>query len=92
MTSPEEDLRKRAIRRLEAKRDFYGHAAAYVAVNALLIAIWFISSRDAPFWPIWPLLGWGIGLAIHAWTVFGQRPITEADIQREMDREARRGP
>jgi hypothetical protein len=40
MASEEQDIRRRAIKRLEAKRDFFGHAAAYVAVNALLIAIW----------------------------------------------------
>jgi hypothetical protein len=41
------------------------------------------------FWPIWPALVWGIALAIHAWTVFGQRPITEADIDRELGRDRR---
>ena len=30
--------------------------------------------------------GAGIGLIFHAWTVFWQKPITESDIQREMER------
>ena len=38
------------------------------------------------FWPIWVILGWGIGIVFHAWTVFGQKPITEDDVQREMQR------
>ena len=36
----------------------------------------------------WALL-WGIALGIHAWTVYGQRPITDADIDRELGRDRR---
>jgi hypothetical protein len=32
------------------------------------------------------IIGWGIGIVFHAWTVFGQKPITEDDVQREMKR------
>ena len=38
------------------------------------------------FWPIFPILGWGIGVAANAWDVYGRKPITEAEIQREADR------
>lgn len=45
------------------------HLAVYVAVQALLIATWALTSswnNGIPFpWPIFPLLGWGIGLAAH---------------------------
>ncbi|MDQ6914665.1 MAG: DUF1707 domain-containing protein [Actinomycetota bacterium] len=41
------------------------HARAFLAVNLLLIAIW-ATSGAGYFWPMWPLLGWGIGLASHA--------------------------
>jgi class 3 adenylate cyclase len=37
----------------------------YVLVNVLLIAIW-AASGAGYFWPIWPILGWGIGVAGHA--------------------------
>ena len=40
------------------------HATVYVAVNVLLLAIWAFGSRDEP-WFLFPLLGWGIGLAAH---------------------------
>ena len=36
---------------------------------------------------MWSMGGWGIGLALHGWGVYGERPITEAEIQREMERE-----
>ena len=41
------------------------HTTVYVLVNVLLIAIW-AASGGGYFWPIWPLLGWGIGLGCHA--------------------------
>jgi hypothetical protein len=41
------------------------HLHAYVAVNALLVAIWALSGFGYP-WFVWPLLGWGIGLVSHA--------------------------
>ena len=50
-----------AIERIQAKRGFGVHATVYVAVNLLLIAVWAITSRGY-FWPIWPILGWGVGL------------------------------
>jgi hypothetical protein len=45
------------------------HLIIYLAVNALLIAINLTSSPDN-LWSIWPLLGWGLGLAAHAWLAY----------------------
>lgn len=39
-----------------------GDVGAFVLVNAMLIVIW-AASGGGYFWPIWPLLGWGLGLA-----------------------------
>lgn len=44
------------------------HATAYVAVQTLIFAIWVIVWQlggTAHPWFIYPLLGWGIGLAVH---------------------------
>lgn len=39
-------------------------AFSYVSVNCLLVAIWFFTAGPASyFWPVWPILGWGIGVA-----------------------------
>ena len=38
-----------------------GELGAFVLVNVLLIAVW-AASGAGYFWPIWPLLGWGIGI------------------------------
>ena len=43
--------------------DFFQHFGTYIAVNAFLA---FIDFRDGGFgWFYWPLMGWGIGIAIH---------------------------
>lgn len=75
--------RSAAIKRLEDKRGFTTHLVTYLLVNTMLVVIWAVSGAGY-FWPIWPLLGWGIGIALHAWTVYGQRPISEDEIRREM--------
>ena len=82
-----EDKRESAVRRIENRRAFTTHLVTYVVINTLLVVIWAVNGGGY-FWPIWPMGGWGIGLALHAWTVFGQRPITDDDIQREMRRGA----
>jgi uncharacterized membrane protein YecN with MAPEG domain len=77
--------RNAAIERLKAKRDFRANVFSFIVINALLILIWAVTGAGY-FWPIWVIGGWGIGLIFHAWTVFGQKPITESDVQREMQR------
>jgi 2TM domain len=91
---PERDdaaLRELAIARLKKKRDFRTHLFIYVAVNAVLVVIWAVTSDGGLFWPIFPILGWGIGVAANAWDVYGRRPITEDEIRREAER-LRSGP
>jgi len=46
-------------------QSFKTHLTFYVLVNIMLIGIW-AASGGGYFWPIWPLLGWGIGVAAHA--------------------------
>lgn len=78
-----EDIRRaQAIRRLKVKRDFGWHFATYVIINGFLVFIWSVGGGG--FWPVWVMAPWGIGLAFHAWYAFGSRPVTEADIRREM--------
>ncbi len=44
---------------------FRTHLTVYLVVNAFLIAVW-AASGGGYFWPIWPILGWGIGVWSHA--------------------------
>ena len=36
---------------------------AYLSVMALLVAIWALTGTGY-FWPVWPALGWGLGLVL----------------------------
>jgi hypothetical protein len=47
-------------------REFREHFFAYIIINTLLVAINWITAGTVN-WAIWPILGWGIGLAFHAW-------------------------
>ena len=61
-----------ARRHVASIKGFYIHLTVYVLVMALLIAV---NAADLPgWWAQWPLLGWGIGVAGHAFAVFGSRP------------------
>jgi len=77
-------LRAQALKRLDDRRGLMAHALAYLSVNALLVAIW-VATGAAFFWPLFPIFGWGIGLAFHAWSVFWPEP-DEARVSREIER------
>ena len=59
----EDEILRRAKRRVALKTGFTIHALVYVLVNAGLLAVnlWNGGQR----WFLFPLLGWGLGLAIH---------------------------
>jgi hypothetical protein len=61
------DVQLWAIARKRAK--FKRSLSAYALVIPFLWAIWFLTSQDKDInripWPIWPMLGWGLGLGIQ---------------------------
>jgi hypothetical protein len=50
------------------RQDFRGHLIAYVIVNGALALMNFMTTGYP--WVLWPILGWGIGLAFHAVDTF----------------------
>jgi hypothetical protein len=59
---------RRERRHRAARAGFRWHARAYLAVNAVLVLIWLSIwlQRDGAYpWFVYPLIGWGIGLAVH---------------------------
>jgi hypothetical protein len=81
----EQELRKLAVSRLKKKRDFRTHVVIYLIVNAMLVGIWAVTGPGF-FWPVFPILGWGIGVGANAWDVYGRKPITEDEVRRETER------
>jgi hypothetical protein len=85
---PEEDLRARAEARVKAREDFRTHLLVYVLVNLLLWGIWYLNPTPAGVpWPLYASVGWGIGIAVHWYSVYGiNTSRREAEIEREMRR------
>ncbi|MDP4149193.1 MAG: 2TM domain-containing protein [Bacteroidota bacterium] len=47
----------------KARAGFKTHLILYLAVNLSLWTIWFLTGRTGSYpWPIWPTVGWGIGI------------------------------
>ncbi len=46
------------------RTSFRIHLAVYIVVNIALVCVW-AATGFGYFWPIWPLVGWGIGLGAH---------------------------
>ncbi len=45
-------------------REFYSHLTTYCIINGFLLMVNLITTRGY-LWVIWPMMGWGIGLAFH---------------------------
>ena len=78
-----DQLRDLALQRLRKQSDFRLHLLIYLTVNGLLVVVWAWTGA-ALFWPIFPIVAWGIGLAANAWDAYVRRPISEERIEREV--------
>jgi len=83
----DQTARDRAVTQLKKRRDFRGHLLVYVLVNTFLVVIWAVVDVHGFFWPVFPIVGWGIGVVMNAWDVYWRPRITEQDVQREIERE-----
>jgi Domain of unknown function (DUF1707) len=63
------DPRVRAARQRAARLSVRLHLAAYLAMVVIVLTVWLAVALSAGawyFWPIWPILGAGIGVVGHA--------------------------
>jgi hypothetical protein len=82
---PDSSERAAAWRRLHGRRSFERQIIGVVIVNALVVAIWALSSRGY-FWPAWVMAISAVLVILRSWD-FARRPISEADIDAEVERE-----
>ena len=73
-----------AERQVRRKQGFRAHALAYLLANTAMIAGW--ATSGGRFWPMWPLMGWGSGLAAHGWSAYRGGTVPERRIARELAR------
>ncbi len=83
--NPTGDARQEALARLKRRREFQNHLVAYIVINAAVWVIWATTGAGYP-WPAWLTGLWGIGLVLNGWDVYLRRPITNADVEREISR------
>ena len=60
-----DDLLRLARRRVFLKKVIRWHVILFVIINALLCVIFYLTTPGGYFWPMWSILGWGVGLIVH---------------------------
>jgi hypothetical protein len=95
----EQLARAQAIKQIGRRRRFWFWAMLGALFMVLLTVIWAVAQyHTAGGWPpvpnvwngwiIWPAMVWALATAGYAWFVFGNRPVPESEIKREMQRQA----
>lgn len=85
--SPESMAYQKAAKRVEELKGFYSNLISYVIIIPFLAFINYYTSPQY-LWFIWPMLGWGFGLSMHALKTYGiGRNWEEKQIQKILDRE-----
>ena len=85
MTNPNYTTYLGTALQLQRWRDFLAHAAAYGICNLIFAAVW-LSTGRGPFWPAFPLIGWGIGLTFQHHANAWRGPLTDAMVRARMTR------
>jgi hypothetical protein len=78
-----------AKKSLKKKRDAKEFLIVTLAVNAILVGIWWFTTPTGYFWPMWVMFGMGIGVMfayLDAYTDMGAKPITDDDIRAEAEK------
>lgn len=76
---------ERLWRIAKARAGFKSHLIIYLVVNAGLWALWFLTDNTGnPPWPVWPGLGWGLGLAFQYFNAYHRDPF--GDTLREYEK------
>jgi hypothetical protein len=81
----EQRLRDQAIKRIKRRRKFLRDLLFFLLVNAALWAIWALNGAETDdLWPAWVSGIWGALLVLDAWKAYGERPISDSEIEEEM--------
>ncbi|PSR11276.1 MAG: hypothetical protein DA408_02805 [Bacteroidetes bacterium] len=81
-----------ARKRVAEKKKFYGHLSTYLVMSVFFFVLNWLTSPGS-WWFYWPMLGWGIGVAMQYLRVFGMpgsglgsREWEDQEIEKEMRR------
>lgn len=82
----QESTYRKAQKKVEDIKGFYGNLTSYIVVNIGLAALNLITS-PSHLWFLYPAIGWGIGVAVHGMTVFNYMPFLGSDWEEKKIRE-----
>lgn len=86
----EEEIYRKAKKKVNAKKGFYLHLGSFFATSAFLFVINYLTSPDF-LWFLIPTFGWGIGIVSHYIAVFGISGPTGEDWEdQELEKEMRK--
>lgn len=83
------EIDRLARKRAGAKLGWYMHAAVYVVINSVWWLIAASNGLGSRGWPIYPTLGWGLGLLLHGasiWLVGTGSDFRERLVEKERER------
>ena len=83
------EIRKHAAKLLKKREDFKQYLWVYLVVTAITSGVWFFTTPNGYFWPLWVIFGMGIGAVFAGLDAFGKlssKPITEDAIDAEVER------
>jgi hypothetical protein len=80
---------QKASKRVKELKEFYGNLTSFCIVIPFLAALNLLTAPGY-WWFLWPMLGWGIGIAFHAVNVFGIGKNWEEKKIRELMEEERK--
>lgn len=81
----DDSARQQAIQRLHQRRGFLNYVIGAVVVSLFMVLIWALSGQGY-FWPIWVMGGFLIGGIFYGVNQLMNKPLTEDQIQREMQK------
>lgn len=88
----EDEQYQQARKRVKEKKKFYNHLSVYLVMSGFFFLVNYFSSPGT-WWFYWPMLGWGIGVAMQYVKVFGltgaglgTKEWEEKEIEKEMGR------
>ncbi|CAB4579699.1 MAG: 2TM domain-containing protein [Pontimonas sp.] len=78
-------LREAAIKSLKKKAEFRQYLWVWAAVSGIVTVVWFLTSPNGYFWPVWVMFGMGIGAVFAGWDAYSKKPVmSDAAIDTEM--------
>lgn len=84
---PNQERDERLWRIAKARTAFRNHLMTYLIINSALWIIWLLTGgpdHDGVPWPVWPMFGWGLGLAFGYYNAYHKDPV--GDTYREYEK------